>query len=401
MLSGAPASIHQAGGNEECKMLSEELSEQGYSTGAISGNPHITSSHFGDRFEWFFWKRRGRKYQYAVQRLFRRLFGAIGLKHIPANYFLADADYFTELATEFIKEKQEDDQPYFLHVHQMELHTPFVREERHLERFANQTEFSLTDRNWKKKFDRNIHRDYWYTDEIQNFGYDEIVNNIDRNLGRILDCLRSYDELDETIVIVTSDHGELLGERGLWGHLDIPYNTLFEIPLIIRDPDREPRQIENLVSGSQLPALTLDCLNLTPTDEMHEQMDNPITIDDVVTEPCIPALIDVFREKRGYNKYDPTKLLNIPVDEISSQRMLVSQNWKLHSINGNYYFYEYDDRFLSHPVEKKEVPDDIRLELVKEMDEVEQLLSGTTSSSDSDDLLKKEVREQLEDLGYR
>jgi arylsulfatase A-like enzyme len=400
MLSGAPASVHEAGANQNCKTLAEELSEHGYTTAAISGNPHITERYYGDRFDWFYWKRRGRGYQYVAQRLLTRAFGALGKKHIPANYFLADADYFADLSIEFLKNQSTSDEPYLLYVHQMELHTPFVRELSHLEEFASQTEFDLDDNSWQKRFDLNIHRDHWYTDEVQNFGYDEIVRNSDRNLGRIIDHLRSENELEETTIVVASDHGELLGERGLWGHLDIPYNTLFEVPLLIRDPDVENKRVEQVVSGSQLPSLVLDCLDISPSSAFARQWHHQKGISELDEGETPPALIDIYAGKSGYNEYDPTKLLDIDIEEISSQRMLVGESWKMHELNGRYYYYRYEDDFLNTPLGPEEVPEDVQSRYQSVMQEVKELTEEMDAESESKEELNKAVRNQLDDLGY-
>lgn len=66
-------------------------------------------------------------------------------------------------------------------------------------------------------------------------GYYAAVTFVDHQLGRLLDALESTGRLDDTVVIFTSDHGEMLGKFGLWWKC-----TLFEdsvrIPLIVAGP---------------------------------------------------------------------------------------------------------------------------------------------------------------------
>jgi choline-sulfatase len=63
------------------------------------------------------------------------------------------------------------------------------------------------------------------------------LSYVDRQFGAILDALNATGLADDTIVIVTSDHGEMLGERGLWYKM-----TCFEggirVPLIVHAPKR-------------------------------------------------------------------------------------------------------------------------------------------------------------------
>jgi arylsulfatase A-like enzyme len=59
---------------------------------------------------------------------------------------------------------------------------------------------------------------------------------LDRCLGGFLDELRSSPSWDDTLVAIVSDHGELLGEHGLLGHLTGLFSELIDVPLIVRYP---------------------------------------------------------------------------------------------------------------------------------------------------------------------
>src|SRR5690606_13957543 len=59
-------------------------------------------------------------------------------------------------------------------------------------------------------------------------------------LGRILDSLEAQGRLDDTLVIVTSDHGEALGEQGRIGHGAFLLDAVVDVPLIMRHPPSLP-----------------------------------------------------------------------------------------------------------------------------------------------------------------
>ena len=59
---------------------------------------------------------------------------------------------------------------------------------------------------------------------------------MDHHLGRLMDGLRELGLYDETWIIVTSDHGELLGEHGIYGHGTTLHEPLLRIPLILKHP---------------------------------------------------------------------------------------------------------------------------------------------------------------------
>jgi len=70
--------------------------------------------------------------------------------------------------------------------------------------------------------------------------YAAMCENVDRWLGRYLDCLREHGALDDTIVVYSSDHGELLGDHGGWGKWS-PRRASAGVPLTVAGPGIEPR----------------------------------------------------------------------------------------------------------------------------------------------------------------
>jgi len=70
--------------------------------------------------------------------------------------------------------------------------------------------------------------------------YDGAMAYIDAEIGRLTDTLRARGELDRTLVVITSDHGELFGEHGLWEHTSNLYYKLLHVPLIVRWPGHVP-----------------------------------------------------------------------------------------------------------------------------------------------------------------
>ncbi|HYC49278.1 MAG TPA: sulfatase-like hydrolase/transferase [Burkholderiales bacterium] len=66
--------------------------------------------------------------------------------------------------------------------------------------------------------------------------YYGMISLIDHNVGRILDALDSAGLAQDTLVIYTSDHGELLGNHGLYLKGPTPYEDLLRVPLVARGP---------------------------------------------------------------------------------------------------------------------------------------------------------------------
>jgi choline-sulfatase len=79
------------------------------------------------------------------------------------------------------------------------------------------------------------------------------ISYVDDHISALLDVLRDTGRLDDTIVIVTSDHGEMLGERGAWYKMSF-YEGAARVPLIVRAPARfPPGRVPAAVSTMDLP----------------------------------------------------------------------------------------------------------------------------------------------------
>lgn len=81
--------------------------------------------------------------------------------------------------------------------------------------------------------------------------YDAAIAYVDEAFGRLRSKLGELGLADETILVVTSDHGEELGERGFVRHSTTLYEELTRIPWILHVPGRSPSRIDT-------PAMTID-----------------------------------------------------------------------------------------------------------------------------------------------
>jgi arylsulfatase A-like enzyme len=94
--------------------------------------------------------------------------------------------------------------------------------------------------------------------------YDDCLGYLDEQLGLLFDALQRHGVLDRTLVIVTSDHGEGLGEHNLFDHGESLYRTEIRVPLVIRPPSGlDPSLVvRETVSLRDLPATIVDALGL-------------------------------------------------------------------------------------------------------------------------------------------
>jgi arylsulfatase A-like enzyme len=94
--------------------------------------------------------------------------------------------------------------------------------------------------------------------------YDDCISYLDRRLGLLLDELSRSDLLENTLVIVTSDHGEHLGDHRLFFHGNSLYRQALQVPLVIVGKKGVPvdRAVGEPVGLSDIPATVIDLLGL-------------------------------------------------------------------------------------------------------------------------------------------
>lgn len=98
------------------------------------------------------------------------------------------------------------------------------------------------------------------------------VTMVDRWFGRVLDRLDRLGAWDETIVIVTTDHGELLGEHGYIMKNYMPvYDPIAHTPLLIAHPEGGPDRIDALTSAVDLYPTMLEGLGRPIPAHTHGQ----------------------------------------------------------------------------------------------------------------------------------
>jgi arylsulfatase A-like enzyme len=118
-----------------------------------------------------------------------------------------------------------------------------------------------------------------------------LAAEVDHHIGRLLDFLDEQDLFENTVIVVTGDHGEMLGDYGLWGKSSY-HDAVFHVPLIIRDPVRR-------ACFGQRFSLPTESIDVAPTILDLIGVDIPDTMDGVSLLPLLEGEIPV--DWRGYS----------------------------------------------------------------------------------------------------
>lgn len=127
--------------------------------------------------------------------------------------------------------------PYFVFVHLYDTHAPYDPPARHIEALDpgyHGPYRTLPAATLRRVRHGDLELDADAVRRLHNL-YDAEVRTADESIGRIVDHLRRRGEIDDTILVVTADHGEELYDHGLVEHGYI-YNTNLRVPLLVRLP---------------------------------------------------------------------------------------------------------------------------------------------------------------------
>ncbi|WP_321113138.1 arylsulfatase [Halorussus salinisoli] len=155
-------------------------------------------------------------------------------------------NWTTNRALEFF-EKRDPTRPFFHYVSYVRPHQPFDPPQAYWDMYIDRDLPEPYMGEWSEELYREHAPDYPETDawcadlspttiHRARAGYYGSVTHIDHQLKRLLTKLRQMGELKDTIVVFTSDHGEMLGDHLLW-RKTYAYEGSARIPLVVRFPD--------------------------------------------------------------------------------------------------------------------------------------------------------------------
>ena len=119
--------------------------------------------------------------------------------------------------------------------------------------------------------------------------YEASVFELDHDTGALLDALRAKGALDNTIVVLTADHGETLGEHGLFGHQLGIWNALTRVPMVVwYPPGLEPARVADPTSTAELYRIVLELTGVDVPERGRPGLDTSRYAGGVVTEYTEP-----------------------------------------------------------------------------------------------------------------
>jgi arylsulfatase A-like enzyme len=214
----------------EMRLLAEELRDRGYQTHAVVSNGALASElRYNQGFETYdeVWKLGG---------------------DLERNNHAAAVNERALLAAERIRAANPE-KTFFFWVHYIDPHFPYEPPEGWRDRFQGDAVFNAETRHVEVDPDRaRADINFIGTDKVLDgrtdlafyvARYDAEIAYVDEFLGRLLDALAERGLMDDTVTVLTSDHGESLGEHDYYfSHGRFGYQANLRVPFIVHAPER-------------------------------------------------------------------------------------------------------------------------------------------------------------------
>jgi choline-sulfatase len=193
-----------------------------------------------------------------------RMFNKVGAG--VSNYNLFDR-LCANAACEWLKKRSDEgepERPWMLYVGFAAPHFPLVVPRQYLDRYPSacvpprklHPRDGYRHHPWIRAQENYMSQEGLFTDEEQRTlairSYYGLCSFLDDQIGLILDALEDYGLAENTRIIYTSDHGDNLGARGLWGKSNL-YEESTKIPMILAGPDVPQNHV------CETPATLVDC----------------------------------------------------------------------------------------------------------------------------------------------
>ena len=308
---------------DKCKFWPADFRKQGYHTAQIGKWHTGIDTGFGRDWDYQVVWNRPRYPLNAPNYFYDQLIETNGQPPVMTEGYTTDN--YTALALDYIKGKHRDEsKPWYLWLCYGAVHGPFTPADRHLDEYQNADTPDIADifpgRPGKPEYIQEM--EMWargkndepiekkrpgptpvgmldlpgrtLRDWVQQ--YHQGVLAIDESVGLLMNALLETGQLDNTIVVYTSDQGFAWGQHGLKGKV-APYQAALAAPTIFRLPDNMAKGyrsrgtvVESPISGSDIPVTFYSLVGLKAPWKMHGHDLTPL-LRDPIADWKHPALL--------------------------------------------------------------------------------------------------------------
>lgn len=243
------ASFHHVYLDDQHQTIAEVLRSAGYRTVALTNNPLVSNDTnitkgFDETRVTFHFRHLARS---ALEYLFEKWGIAQFVPWFDGDFGAAMTN---RLVGDWLDEYASDRRPFFMYVNYWEAHLPYRVPKRYRSMFMTNKQVHRSYDLRQGAFGRILDwLDMGFNIEGANFlgaadrevlkhHYDSTIRYVDERTRELIGMYEQRGLLDNTLVIISSDHGEYLDTHGMWAHRYLTYDDLVHVALIIREPGR-------------------------------------------------------------------------------------------------------------------------------------------------------------------
>jgi len=379
--------------------IAKSFSDAGYQTAAVISNPHLTEqrnfdlgfdkfenfrsdsdderdeddddgSRFGGKMYDIRERMRSSRTRYNPLAL---LYMAYRYKQLRSEWPTTDGKNLIERTIKTVDTLDDGGDPFFTWVHFMDVHAPISP------RRAQKS--GLGDVPTVRSLFWDASRAGRFSEPRYDYLYDTAIRYVDKQIGRLVDCLKQSGTWEETTLIVTSDHGEALFDRhSVYGHPPhYHFDELLRVPLIISGAGETGRS-ENLLSLAWL----------------HEVLDQITTVD-----------FDGYPSGSGTNNIFDEKPETVVSDTLRGGGHTVTlrdttEKVIIHANNGDEVEWEYNERPVCYRYDTDQGERNAQPELPDKLyKKAKKLLSEDFTLPEVSGEFSTSTEQRLKDLGYK
>lgn len=225
------------------KLISEALKMKKIQTAGFHSNPYMS--------DFFGWKR-------GWNTFYDGLVGEVSNK-----YPYMRSVVINEKVKNFLDSYIGDDEytPFFLWMHYMDVHEPYVPDKEDVLQVCPELGHMSSDDMYQLYKEVVIPRDVSDSEKVETLHklYKAHVYEVDRGIKALFATLEEFDILEDTIVIICSDHGDEFNDHGGLSHDGKFYNELVNVPFMIFDSDfKKEEHIKTTISNLNIPPTILN-----------------------------------------------------------------------------------------------------------------------------------------------
>ncbi len=248
----------------------------------------------------------------------------------------SETAFMTNRAIEFIKES--NDRPWFLHLSYIKPHWPYMAPAPYHNMYSANQFYPVQRTDAEKKINHPVYKAFMENSISKTFSRDEVretvlagymglIKQIDDNLGRLFKFLEENNNMKDTMIVFTSDHGDYHGDHWL-GEKELFHEQIVRVPMIIYDPNVSANNNRGVKEKR-----FIEAIDLLPT--FLDAVGSKVSKHRLEGQSLIPMLrgekIDIWKDsvfsETDYSFNEARKILNLGASDARAF-MIRNKKWK-------------------------------------------------------------------------